>query len=317
MRIVNVCRDDFANFSYHNACALKSIGIDAHSFKLCSHPFNYPQQSPVISIDAMVTAIAHADIVQVIHNDEEIFDLCLRVREERSNALGYLRIFPYHSCTAYRNDPEKYNKNWNPHIESSFTNQCEFMKLGSKNLHYITTGIDMDRYNFSGWKTKDKLTIAHFPSNAMVKGTSQILSMLQQVKGDAQVNYSIDKIDYNDQLRRMYECDIYIELFNPLLYGKPYGCYGVTAFEAAAMGKIVVTQNIHKEVYQDQYGETAFFLANTEKEFVETIEHLISLPKAQIAALGQKAKNWVSAKHSYRATGERIMKIIKTHVPSA
>lgn len=310
MRIINVCRDDFANFSYENAQALKSIGIDSESFKLVPHPFSYPNQSRIVSLDVMITAIAHADVVQVIHNDEEIFNLCLQVRAARS-ADKPLQIIPYHSCTAYRNDPDKYNRSWNPHIEMSFTNQCEFMNLGSKNLHYITTAIDPDKYNFSGWTTKDQITFGHYPSNSMVKGTNHILHMLKQVKGNADVSYSTEKVDYNAQLQRMNQCDIYIELFSPVLYGKPYGCYGVTAFEAAAMGKIVVTQNIHKEVYEKEYGKTAFFIANTEKEFVDTIEYLISLPKDKIEELQHKSNAWVRENHSYQATGERIMKIIR------
>lgn len=316
MRIINVCRDDFANFSYENAQALKSIGIDAESFKLIPHSFGYPIQSPIVSLDTMTTAIAHADVVQVIHNDEKIFNLCLQVRAARPSDKP-LYIIPYHSCTSYRNDPDKYNRLWNPHIELSFTNQCEFMNLGSKNLHYITTAIDPDKYNFSGWETKDRVTLAHYPSNSVVKGTGQILCMLQQVSEKVNLKCSMAIVDSNTQLKRMYQCDIYIELFSPTLYGKPYGCYGVTAFEAAAMGKIVVTQNIHKEVYEKEYGKTEFFIANTEKEFIDTIEYLISLPKDQIAMIGQKAKNWVRENHSYRATGERIMNIIRTHALSA
>jgi hypothetical protein len=106
-------------------------------------------------------------------------------------------------------------------------------------------------------------------------------------------------------MRRMGECHVYIELFKPELNGKPYGHYGVTAFEATALGCKVITQNLHPDVYQDAYVESPFFLAKDKNHFAEIL-YLIRnwdinsfLPKQEFFET-----------HSIQSTGKRIKKII-------
>jgi len=94
------------------------------------------------------------------------------------------------------------------------------------------------------------------------------------------------------------------------LNGKPYGHYGVAAMEAAAAGKIVVTQNLNQHVYTDTYGECPFFICNTESKFLETIEYLLSLNPLEISVLQTKTYNWICQNHSYKKTGEYILKQI-------
>lgn len=322
-RIVNICRCDYANFAYHNAMALKSIGVNSDSFCLESHPFNYDKHALVVPADVMKEQIRSADIVQIFHNDKQIFDWCVNIQALPGHS--HLRIVPYHSCSAYRNDPLWYQHNWNPHVDVIMSNQCEFfmdkkMASGVKNgAHYITHSIDTEKYiskylieNKQHTKTSEEFIpiIAHYPSNPSVKGTEQICEMMRDIRGNYRFACDTAQVSYQDQLKRMSECDIYIELFNPVLNGQPYGCYGVTAFEAATMGKIVVTQNVYREIYESEYGECLLQICNTKEEFISTVKRLIEMPYNELKSLGENTRKWAIENHSYQATGKRICTIL-------
>ena len=45
MKVVNICWDDYANFSHENANALRSVGIDCVDLKLIPHVFGYSTES--------------------------------------------------------------------------------------------------------------------------------------------------------------------------------------------------------------------------------------------------------------------------------
>jgi len=150
------------------------------------------------------------------------------------------------------------------------------------------------------------LEIAHYPSNTEVKGTNHIINMLSDISS-AKYYFICDtnEVDYRQQLDRLKTCDIYIEMFKMELGQNIYGSFGITALEAAAMGKIVVTNNLHKELYQDVYGDCALQIVNTEKEFKDKINQLINLSTHELRELQHSTKQWV-LKHSYSATGDRI-----------
>jgi hypothetical protein len=122
--------------------------------------------------------------------------------------------------------------------------------------------------------------------------------------------YSDAKVSHPEQLQRISGCDIYIELFKPELDGKPYGCYGVTAFEAAACGKAVVTQNIRKDVYLSTYGHSPLIIANTETDFIQSMSGLLNLPEIGLVELQTETYNWLMLKHSMRASGLHLNKIL-------
>lgn len=301
MRIVNICENDFSNFAFCNAKALQAAGVDAVALKRKPHPFKYAEQGRVSTIFDMTEEIERADIVQFFHSDKRLFDI---LRQRMKNK----RVIVYHTGTPYRSDPHGMNEFFNKYAEMCFTDQCEFMTLGAKNVHYIATAIDTDAIQVHTKEVKAPFVFAHYPSNPINKGTQKIKRMMAQFELDFRI--SERRVAYRQQLQRMGECDIYIELFAPQQNGNPYGCFGVTAFEAAALGKVVVTQNINQKVYEDVYGECPLFLANTGDEFVEIINNILTLTPQAVQDLQEKSRDWVVEKHSYVATGEFLRKIL-------
>lgn len=301
-KVINICTDDFANYSFDNCESLKAAGIRAESFKLIKHPFGYTNQSQIVTRQRIISEIDKADVIQLMHTDNFFLNYLIQKKK---------KFVVYHTGTRYRENSDNFNSFFNPHVFKTFTDQCEFLELGAKNIEYVATAINTDVYAPRPWLSVKPYTIGHFPSNPIVKGTIEIKQMLRLVREKYNLHFDLDKVRHDRQINRMNSCDIYIELFKPTLNGKPYGCFGVTAFEAAALGKIVVTNNINKEAYRKAYGDCALFIANTKEEFLHTIENLLILPPTKINQFKKESREWILRNHSYKANGERLIKLLE------
>lgn len=301
MKVLNVCYDDYANLGFDNAMALRSVGVDALCVKTMRHPFGYNFEGLVISEDQIRRHIAASDIIQLMHSDRRFLAYAKSLKK---------RIVVYHTGTGYRNSPEIMNANFNPHVWAAFTDQTEFMGTGMKNEQYVAATINVDNYKQFGHEVKNPFVVAHYPSKPEVKGTTKIIELMAQVKGDVNFVHSVERTNHEQQLKRMDACDIYIELFKPELNGRPYGCYGVTAFEAAAAGKVVVTQNIRPQVYAKAYGDCPFIICNDEATFIDQMQKLLSYKPLTISQIQTETYNWLVEKHSYEATGMRLKKLL-------
>ena len=92
MRVINICNNDWANFSQDNANALKIVGVDCQAFKLRGHKNNYQNEAKIIGEKELKRQISKADIVQVHHSDKGM--------------VQYVKDHPYvvvyHAGSAYR-----------------------------------------------------------------------------------------------------------------------------------------------------------------------------------------------------------------------
>lgn len=302
MKVINVCKEDWANFSYDNAMAMCSVGIDAKSLKINPHTFNYENQSEIVGIEEMKQRCMDADVIQFVHSDEYCFN----------NLMPFLKgkkINVIHAGSVYRNNPKHFNDLFNPHVNKSILALGEFVGQGAKNEVYMVGAIDTDKYTFKDNKPSKPYKFAHYPSNYEVKGTRDIIEMLSAYP-EIDFKYITLKVPYNEQLQRMNECDIYIELFKKELGGKVYGSWGITALEAAALGKVVVTMNLSKNVYQNNYGACELITVENEKEFIDNVMMLEKITIDELQSKQLATLEWVRSKHSYKATGEYILKHI-------
>ena len=312
MRVINISTNDWANFGYDNAKALSSVGVDANSYCLYKHPFNYSNASEVVTEHYMTKLIQESDIIQIMHTDLRAASLCLPfVNTSR-------KFYVYHTGTPYRRNPELANKAFNPIVHGSFTDHCELVNLGAKNCKYVATAIDIDKLQTIR-KAKHTLNykpvIGHFPSNPKTKGTENIKTLLTSDKilsGRFDINIDTSIIPHDLNLERIAKCDIYFELFNPTIDDKPYGHWGVTAFEAAAMGLYVITQNIAIEEYTKAYGQCPFFLldeltaSNFFKLFLDMCED-----GGLINGNYKYGQDIINERHSYAATGKYLLSLLK------
>lgn len=299
MKVLNLTQDDFSNFSYWNSEALRSVGVNCESVKTIPHAFEYANQSRVLTPKQIRNKISEADIIQIMHSDQWALSQCKG---------KYKRLVVYHTGTKYRQNTAHYNDLFNGVVDISFTDQTEFVGLGMKNEHYIATAIDTDAL-IPRKSLGDKLVIGHFPSNSVTKGTSKIIEMMQPHLSRCEFVVDTRIVSHDKNIQRIQQCDVYIELFAPEQNGKPYGCFGVTAFEAASMGKIVLTQNLNQHIYQQTYGDQIFLCAETEEHFKNNIEFLLS-HRHHIKPMQELHREMMVKRHSLKATGERLKKIL-------
>lgn len=285
MYVLNISSNDYANCSHENANALRSIGVKCKDFKLYRHNFNYATESNPVDTKSFQKFVSTFDVVQIFHSDKELFRL--------AKLGGAKKIVVYHTGTRYRQNSEMYDKLF--HGCTIVTDQCEF--VNGNNMHYLAPHV-----NFKPTiKNNSKLVIGHYPSNPENKGTAQIVKMLEPFKNDFEIRIDTKIVPHAKNIQRISECDIYIEMFCLEQNGKPFGCHGVTAFDAASLGCKVITNNINEQAYIDVYGASPFFIANTESKFLSIIEILkkknVTLPS-------------VFDNHNIKSTGKRILKLI-------
>lgn len=284
---LSVC--DYANFAHDNARALRAVGANVMDLKFSKHQLGYKTESSVVNERLIKDVYMDYDVLQLFHSNRYLFEL----------VKDHPNIVVYHTGTAYRNDHVRLNELFNPVVKCCITDQTEFMELGAKNLHYIAPHTELK----PAPKRQDgKLIIGHFPSNHWVKGTDQIIYLLEQHKDDFEIRIDKTLVSHEENLRRTAQCHIYIELFKPVLDGRPYGAFGTSAFEAAALGCLVITQDFHPEVYKSVYGSCSFAIANTEAQFFWLLDFLKKCKPSDLITKGEFYK-----KHDIKATGERIL----------
>lgn len=297
--VLNLCQWDHANFAYDNMMSLRSVGVDCHGMKLEPHAFGYPQQLPVKKKWDICQAAANADVVQIFHSSRTILNVIRHLRK---------KTIVYHCSSDYRSNPTMMNSAFNPYVERSVLCLGEFWGLGAKNPVYMIGGIDctQNAQNARVQSVQDKKTIfAHYPSNHEIKGTTEILNAFNQANVD--LICSTIKVNSEEQLERMNQCDVYVELFKPQLHGRPYGSFGITALEAAAMGKIVVTQCLTSDLYEQHYGELPFFCVENYSHLVGTIRHISKLDRDQVTELQKQTRMWFERNHGYESTGKYLI----------
>jgi hypothetical protein len=184
------------------------------------------------------------------------------------------------------------------------TDQCEFL-LHDPTFNYLAPHTTLKPVQKHG----SKLIIGHYPSNADTKGTKDIELMLTPFINDFDIRIDETKVSHEENLERVSECHIYVELFKPMQDGKPYGCFGVSAFEATALGSLVITNNINRSAYEDVYGHQPFLTPNTEAAFINTIIGLADRDSFELAKETFHARFY--EKHGITETGLRIKSLIE------
>lgn len=301
MRVLNISSNDWSNYSYYNYRALKAVGVDVEGVKLYPHSFGYAEQHPVITREEMIKKINSGfDIIQVFNSDITMLPML-------QNYKG--KVIVYHTGTSYRRSFTEINSKFNPVVWKSIIALSEFENNGAKDAHYISVTVDADLMQPNFITPCKPYKFRHYPSNEEVKGTKDIVRMVQGLGIDFEYSGAI--LPHDESWKRILDCDIYVELFKPVLDGRQYGSFGTTAAEAAALGKVVVTQNLSPHVYENSYGDCPLILAKDEKDFIEKIKWLNALPEKQLLDLQQAHREWAVNKHSFKATGERLKKILE------
>ena len=297
--IVMFCVEDHANFMFEQAKALRSIGVNCRPMKFKAHPYAYKEQAEITDIRGLSRVLRSAKTVMVYFSLQSFTHVQPFIRGRK--------VIMTYAGTEFRINKEKYLRHINPFVHRSVIALGEFNGCGAKNQTYVSVTVDADKLaKFIRPLRKGPLTVGHYPSNPEVKGTAIIRHALTPIK-DALIHIDETLVPYDESLKRMAACDIYIELFAPTNNGQPYGSFGTTAVEAAAMGKVVITQNLCADFYTAEYGECPLILVTTPEQITDAVERLIAMPRAEFITLADKFRQWAVSSHSYSATGQRLI----------
>lgn len=296
MQIGILCSSDWAGLGMNLLKSLQSINVDCIGNALTKHIFGYEDQLNVITVNDIKETYKDCDVVIMAHSDWELIEY-----------LDNQMIINYAAGTKYRQGYHSINQKFVAPITLIALPEFQYL---APNPKYLVGAIEIDK---PVKDLGDKLVIGHFPSNPSVKGTDDIIRIVSGLKNqfDFDFIYSTDRVSHEENLARMNQCDIYVELLSSEQGGKPYGSFGISALEAAALGKIVVTQAITDNgLYSDTYGTSMLNMVINEQGLSKTLRGLLNYKGDYIIGQQNLTKDWIKQYHSYKATGTKLMSYI-------
>jgi len=189
--------------------------------------------------------------------------------------------------------------------------------LGAKNEVWIIPPVDTDQIQDAPIDLTGKIRFAHYPSKVEVKGSEAINATMATLLKDRELE---DRIEYvfdpeikpwAENIQRMSECDVYIETMQPELGGKAFGEWGLTAMEAAALARVVISNHTTKELYEDHFGVCPIFQANTPDQLSEAVIAITRTHKSALRQLHNRTLKWVKKNHSMQAVGKQLKAVFE------
>jgi hypothetical protein len=283
LKYLFVAERDWANIGYLLARSLQSIGEDAKAVCFQPHSF-YNQGAELIAEEPYLILTDEAEVIVAMHSTFRVCD--------------YKKLWVFHGGALYRRNSVQVNRAFNPIIEGSLIQTWNLLNLGARNPHCVLPPIDLSiepDYTYYG-----KL-FAHYPHKALMKGTDIILKVVKELS--AKFSWSDKLVPHDINMNRMAACDVYIEQ----MWGREWG---LTALEAAALGKIVITNFQGLEDYRKQYGECGLVVANNEDELRQEVTEIMNWTPEQILEKKKATREWVETYHSFEAVGRRLKEIL-------
>jgi glycosyltransferase involved in cell wall biosynthesis len=94
--------------------------------------------------------------------------------------------------------------------------------------------------------------------------------------------------------------------------GRLYSTFGLTALEAAALGKVVITCNAKRNLYENIFGNFAPIISNSRDDLIRELKNIILMNSNELSREKKKNRDWASEYHSYESFGKRLIKIYES-----
>ena len=299
--IVSVGRD-YSNLGYALEQCLRKVGVDALALATRRTVTVKPACAKIVNVDEMRNYAKEAKIIIFLHSVYTDLDI-------KKNQ----KILVWHTGTRFRQHSKDINKIFNPIVTASLCGRDVF-GLGAKNEKNILATVDTDmlKPNYKR-ANENKIIIAHYPTGN--KGIDVIKKCIEEVnkssfKDKFIFKYSKKIVNSKAHMERVSKCDIYIEDIKEKQGDQLLSVYGISAIEAAALGKIVITRFLFLEEYEKKYGKCGLQIANTPNELTQQIKRIISLSDDDLLKLKIQSREWAVRYHSYKAVGESMLKLL-------
>jgi len=296
--IIFLSNVDWANVGYTFAKAVKIAGGDAEAFSLRPHPLNYTESSKVVGLAEIRKFVqAHCKTLVWMHSQMVIPPI---------DSVKKFAVF--HGGSTYRNHTKKVNKRFNPIVDVSLTQTQDLLSRGAKNEKWFIPPVDTEllRPDYNTYKLR---LFAHFPSGGR-KGTVNIDAVMKDVQNHHRLSWKTSKrtLPWEQNIERMRKCDVYIETMRG---GVDRLAWGVTALEAAALGKVVLANFKDPLQYESEFGVRCPILGNNTKEELEAnVYKMLNATDSQLHSWRRDTRKWVEETHGMRPTGQRLLEIL-------
>jgi hypothetical protein len=307
MKVIFVSVNDWGNVGHLFAKSMRKVGVDAKAVIKNPHPFNYPEHAELYEdLTSLQTLIKDMDVIVFMHTKWP----------GQLDLIGK-RVVVFHGGSVYRKNKIGWNSFWNPKVDITLIQTSDLMGYGAKNEILFPPPVDEEMikpmYEQSNPGT---VVFAHFPRIGVLKGSQVIVNSIRKIRRDGtlrqrmQFNYTKARVSWLENLKRMSTCDVYIESQQYMQGSQPLCEWGMTALEAAALGKIVVTCFQGRENYERRYGTCPIYSSNTPNELLKVVKHLIGMPTEELIEKKQQSRQWIETQHGLKATGERLKKVL-------
>lgn len=328
LQTLMMSQHDWANTGWRFFKLLQLIGVKGIIVKGELHPFDYPKQAPIHPALANKGSamLIRAPGLKPLADEAEILHFYASTYVNTGVDPHSKPVIMQHGGSAYRKHHEKLNAIYNEFVDSTIIQCPDLLGLGAVNevlIYYpVDTQLIKPRYDRL---LDDRLVIGHFPSNPLVKGTENILKVIEKLKADKALSSRFKYVGtdnaskmthivpWEHNIDRIAKCDILIETCSPDLDGRVYGEWANAALEAAASGCIVVTNTLTPELYAKEYGDCALHIANDPEALEKKLRDLISLSDDEIQKEKEAARKWAVDKHGMIATAKRLWDKVYCH----
>jgi glycosyltransferase involved in cell wall biosynthesis len=187
----------------------------------------------------------------------------------------------------------------------NITSEYDHLSL-KKDLHYLFYPYDVSELPVKKERKNDRIKIVHSPTNRKYKGTDLIISVIEKVKKERDIEFLLlENIPRQKLLEIKSECDISIDQVGGTMGGTGYGKAGL---ETLAMGVPTIT-NMTKD-YADWLPENPFVVANNFDQLFDILLKLIDDENLR-NDLGQRGIEWVNKYHSFESVDRELKRLYK------
>ena len=305
--ILFIARADWVAVGFSFAKALRSIGVEAMAIAVENRPLiESDKQAKVVSFKEACELCKSAEWIVFMHSQ-------FPWKRELLPYIADKKIAVFHGGSSYRQAVKAENDNWNPIVDLTLIQMPSMMGLGAKNEYWMIPPIDINNIQ-PVYRTEisNILRVGHFPTSAKLKGTAIIeKSVNMAIRNNVPLEYFSGRmIEWCENLKRMAYCDIIVSQILQSFGGHTMGEWGITALEAAALGKIVLSTFNSSEKYSREYGSYELIRVDDDSMLLHELQLIAKWEHSVIREKQQKTRAWVEKQHSMEATGQRLKQLL-------
>lgn len=292
MKVLLICTNDWANVGgamLKNASLVKDLEL--WGLKRHKHKFGYTDQMPT----SLPLDDRHFDILHVLHSDVTCINWASEI------GITWKKLVVQHGGTVFRQNADRINEQIWGRADMTLFETPDLYHLADRSggalcrlwAPPLTLDPRLGANDAIVCTDPTNITIGHFPSNPVVKGSAVIERVMYAMQRDfpnVSCKLTTEQRSWEETLVDMLGCDIVIDALAPFQRAAKYGAPGVQAREAAYLGKCVITHNL----WASDDMTLPFLIANDSITLDTLLRGLVTCPD-NIDKIKSRSASWALA----------------------